>query len=86
MRFWVMKVFCDFVTQYCELQDETTPNGKSANAAVRCVKNQFLTRSGRLCGDKTVFEHFGKIVVANPKYRKKRIFLTQNHRNLCCSP
>ena len=67
MRFWVMKVFCDFVTQYCELGNETTCIGKSANAAVRCIKNKLLTRSGWLCGDKTVFEHFGKIVVANQK-------------------
>ena len=67
MRLWVMKVFCDFVTQYCELGNETTCIGKSAKEAFRCVKNQLLTRSGRLCGDKTVFEHFGKIVVANPK-------------------
>ena len=65
--FGCTKVFCDFATQYCELHDETTRNGKSANAAVRCVKNQLLTRSGRLCGDKAVFEYFGKIVVANPK-------------------
>ena len=61
------KVFCDFVTQYCELQDETTRNGKSADAAFRCVKNQLLTRSGSLCGDKSVFGNVGKIVVANPK-------------------
>ena len=61
------KVFCDFVTQYCELQDETTCNGKSADAAFQCVKNQLLTRSGRLCGDQSVFIYFGKIVVANPK-------------------
>ena len=58
MRFWVMKVFCDFVTQYCELQDETTCNGKIANAAVRCIKNQLLTRSGWLCGGKSVFGKF----------------------------
>ena len=61
------KVFCDFVTQYCELQDETTRNGKSADAAFRCVKNQLLTRSGWLCGDQSVFIYFGKIVVANRK-------------------
>ena len=71
-----MKVFADFVTQYCELQDETTYNGKSANAAFRCVKIQLLTRSGSLCGDKTVFEHFGKIVVANQKSRTERTFLS----------
>ena len=61
------KGFCDFVTQYCELQDETTCTGKSADAAFRCVKNQLLTRSGSLCGDKSVFGNVGKIVVANPK-------------------
>ena len=68
-----MKVFHDFVTQYCELGHETTCNGQSANAAFRCVKNQLLTRSGSLCGDKTVFEHFGKIVVANPKYASQTL-------------
>ena len=79
--FGCMKVFRDFVTQYCELQDETACNGKSADAAFRCVKNQFLTRSGRLCGDKTVFEHFGKIVVANLKKRTKRTFVSpQSHK------
>ena len=62
-----VKMFCDFVTQYYALQDETTCVGKSADAAFRCVKNLLLNRSGRFCGDKTVFEHFGKIVVANPK-------------------
>ena len=65
--FGCMKVLCDFGTQYCELQDETTHNGKSANAAFRCVKNQLVTRSGRLCGDKSVFVYFGKIAVANQK-------------------
>ena len=68
MRFWAMKVFCDFVTQYCELQDEATCIGKSANVAFRCVKNQLLTRSGWLCADKSVCIYFGKIVVSNPKF------------------
>ena len=59
--FGCMKVFGDFVTQYCELHDETTCTGKSADAAFRCVKNQLATRSGSLCGDKSVFGNFGKI-------------------------
>ncbi len=74
MCFRVMKMFCDFVTQYCELYDETTCNGKSVNAAFRCVKNQLLPRSGWLCGDKSVFAYFGKIVVANPKKIEFRKF------------
>ena len=71
-----VKVFCDFVTQYYELQDETTCTGKSANAAFRCIKNQLATRSGSLWGDETVFEKCNKIVVANPKYHAKRTFVS----------
>ncbi len=62
-----VKMFCDFVTQYYELQDETTCIGKSADEAFRCVQNQLATRSGSLWGDKTVCETFNKIAVANPK-------------------
>ncbi len=62
-----VKVFSDSVTQYYELQDETTCVGKSADATFRCVQNQLATRSGRLWGDKTVCENFNKIVVASPK-------------------
>ena len=69
------KVFCDFVAQYCELQDETTCTGKSADAAFRCVKNQLATRSGSLCGDKSVFGKILKIVTANPNLCMKRTFL-----------
>ena len=62
-----VKVLSDFVTQYYELQDETTCIGKNADAAFRCIKNELATRSGSLWGDKTVFENVSKIVVANPK-------------------
>ena len=52
--FWGAKVFCHFVTQYCELQHETTCARKSADAAFRCVQNLPATRSGGFCGDKSV--------------------------------
>ena len=65
--FGCMKIACDFVTQYCELHDETTRNGKSADAAFQCVKNQLPTRSGSLCGDKSVFGKIWKNCDRQPK-------------------
>ncbi len=62
-----VKKICDFVTQYYELQDETTCVGKSADATFRCVQNQLATRSGSRWGDKTGFENYNKIVDNNPK-------------------
>ena len=64
--------FFHFATQYYELRDETICIGKPTISAFQCVKNQLPTRSGSLCGDKSVFGNFGKIVVANPKLSSPR--------------
>ena len=44
-----------FAVQYCELRDETTCIGKRTLSSFICVKNQLATRSGSLCGGKSLY-------------------------------
>ena len=48
--------FVPVVTQYCELEDETTCIEQPTIAALQCIKNQLLTRSGRIGVDQSLQE------------------------------
>ena len=46
--------FGPVVTQYCELEDETTCIEQPTVAALQRIKNQFLARSGRIDVDQSL--------------------------------
>ena len=51
-------VFGHLVAQYCTLQGETACTRKNAGATFGCVRNKLETRSGSLCGEKSMFGKF----------------------------
>ena len=82
--FWDTKVFGHFVTQYCELRNDTICIGKPTIPAFRCVKNQLATRSGSLCGEKSASEVFNDFpgpekCLKRNKTRKRTYVRTDGH-------
>ena len=46
--------FDPVATKYCELEDETICIEQPTIAALQCIKNQLLTRSGRIYMDQSL--------------------------------